>query len=103
MIEKILSDGQTGVDRAALDMAINLGKDHFGWCPKGRTAEDGVIPLRYSLKETESEGYEERNLTNIRDSDSTLILVGLGSSVDTISDGTKLIVEELYKSCKPYY
>ncbi len=53
MIEKILSGGQTGVDRAALDMAINLGIDHFGWCPKGRRAEDGVIPLRYSLEETE--------------------------------------------------
>jgi hypothetical protein len=66
MIEKILSDGQTGVDRAALDMAINLGKDHFGWCPKGRTAEDGVISLRYSLKETESEGYEERTLREKR-------------------------------------
>jgi hypothetical protein len=102
MIEKILSGGQTGVDRAALDMAINLGIDHFGWCPKGRRAEDGVIPLRYSLKETESEGYEERTLENIRDSDATLILIGLGFSVNTISDGTKLTVEELNKSCKPY-
>jgi hypothetical protein len=103
MIEKILSSGQTGVDRTALDMAIKLGIDHFGSCPKGRTAEEGVILLRYFLNETESEGYEERTLTNIRDSDPTLILIGLGSSVDTISDGTKLIVEELYKSCKPYY
>jgi hypothetical protein len=102
MIEKILSGGQSGVDRAALDMAINLGIDHFGWCPKGRRAEDGVIPLRYSLKETESEDYEERTHRNIKDSDATLILVGLGSSVDTISDGTKLTVEELNKSSKPY-
>ncbi len=102
MIEKILSGGQTGVDRAALDMAINLGIDHFGWCPKGRTAEDGVISLRYSLKETESEGYEERTLKNIRDSDATLILIGLGTSVNTISDGTKLTVEELNKRSKPY-
>ena len=92
MIEKILSGGQSGVDRAVLDIAINLGIDHFGWCPKSRRAEDGVIPLRYSSKETESEGYEER----------TLILVGLGSSVDTISDGTKLTVEELNKNSKPY-
>jgi hypothetical protein len=92
MVEKILSGGQTGFDRAALDMAINLGINHFGWCPKGRRAQDGVIPQRYSLKETKSEGYEER----------TLILVGLGSSVDTISDGTKLTVEELNKSSKPY-
>ncbi len=50
MIEKILSCGQTGVDRAALDMSINLGIDHFGWCPKGRRAEDGVIPLSIRLK-----------------------------------------------------
>jgi len=102
MIEKILSGGETDVDRAALDMAINLGKDYFGWCPKGRTAEDGVISLRYSLKETESEGYEERTLRNIRDSDATLILIGLGTSVNTISDGTKLTVEELNKRSKPY-
>ena len=66
MIEKILSGGQTGVDRAALDMAINLGIDHFGWCPNGRTAEGRVIPLRYSLKETKSEGYEERTLREKR-------------------------------------
>jgi hypothetical protein len=92
MIEKILSGGQSGVDRAALDMAINLGIDHFGWCPKGTRAQDGVIPQRYSLRETESEDYKER----------TLILIGLDSSVNTISDGTKLIVEELNKSCKPY-
>ncbi len=57
MIEKILIGRQTGVDRAALDMAINSGIDYFWWWPKGRTAEDGVFPLRYSLKETESEGY----------------------------------------------
>jgi hypothetical protein len=92
MIEKILSGGQTGVNRAVLDLAINLGIDHFGWSSKDRRAEDGVIPLRYSLKETESEGFEER----------TLILIGLDSSVNTISDGTKLTVEELDKSCKPY-
>jgi hypothetical protein len=92
VFEKILSGGQSGLDRAVLDIAINLGIDHFGWFPKGRTAQDGVIPLRYSLRETESEGYEER----------THILIGLDSSVDAISDGTKLTVEELNKSSKPY-
>ena len=51
---KIISGGQTGVDRAALDFAIEHGIEHGGWCPLGRLAEDGVIPERYRLKETES-------------------------------------------------
>ena len=51
MIEKIISGAQTGADRAALDAAIELGIPHGGWVPKGRLAEDGVIPPRYQLKE----------------------------------------------------
>jgi hypothetical protein len=71
---RIISGGQTGVDRAALDMAIELGIQHGGWCPVGRRAEDGTIDLRYKLKETASEDYGERTLFNVRDSDGTLIL-----------------------------
>jgi len=60
-IEKIISGGQTGADRAALDFAIEHGLPHGGWCPKGRRAEDGTIPDHYQLKETPSEDYQQRN------------------------------------------
>lgn len=71
---RILSGGQTGVDRAALDWAIAHGIPHGGWCPKHRLAEDGPIPLRYDLIETASEDPAERTLLNVRDSQGTLIL-----------------------------
>jgi hypothetical protein len=71
---KIISGGQTGVDRAALDVAIELGIPHGGWCPKGRLAEDGPIPDRYQLSETESADYPARTERNVADSDATLIL-----------------------------
>jgi predicted Rossmann fold nucleotide-binding protein DprA/Smf involved in DNA uptake len=71
---KILSGGQTGVDRAALDIAIELGIPHGGWCPKGRVSEDGVIPSQYQLVEMESELYADRTRQNIIDSEGTLIL-----------------------------
>jgi len=70
----ILSGGQTGVDRAALDAALEAGAPCGGWCPEGRLAEDGPIPERYPLKELPYAGYEERTLQNIRDSDGTLIV-----------------------------
>ncbi len=73
-IRKIVSGGQTGVDRAALDVAIYLGIEHGGWCPAGRFAEDGLIPEIYRLRETESSDYAERTERNVIDSDGTLIL-----------------------------
>ena len=73
-IERIVSGGQTGVDRAALDVALELGVDHGGWCPLGRRAEDGVIPDRYSLLETDSPDYSSRTEANVIDSDATLII-----------------------------
>lgn len=73
-LERIVSGGQTGVDRAALDVAIDLGIPHGGWCPKGRLAEDGTIPSRYSLQEMESADYTVRTEQNVLDSDGTLIL-----------------------------
>ena len=72
---RVLSGGQTGVDRAALDAAIDLGLPVGGWCPKGRLAEDGVIPARYPLIETRSPLYAERTEWNVRDTDATLVLV----------------------------
>ncbi|MEJ5357425.1 MAG: putative molybdenum carrier protein [Desulfobacterales bacterium] len=74
MIRKIVSGGQTGVDRAALEVAIHLGIPHGGWVPRGRRAEDGPLPARYRLRETASEDYAERTFRNVRDADGTLIL-----------------------------
>ncbi|MDE3068265.1 MAG: putative molybdenum carrier protein [Verrucomicrobiota bacterium] len=72
---KIISGGQTGVDRAALDFAIRLGLEHGGWCPRGRLAEDGPIAPRYRLRETESSDYGERTEKNALEADATLIIV----------------------------
>jgi len=71
---RIVSGGQTGVDRAALDAAIALGIPHGGWCPRGRLAEDGPIPDCYDLTETDSAEYWVRTKRNVVDSDATLIL-----------------------------
>ena len=70
----VVSGGQTGVDRAALDAAMELGLPVGGWCPAGRAAEDGTIDLRYPLVETPSADPAQRTEWNVRDSDATLIL-----------------------------
>ena len=70
----IVSGGQTGADRAALDVAMELGIPHGGWVPKGRAAEDGAIPARYCVTETGSSAYDERTKLNVQDSDGTLII-----------------------------
>jgi hypothetical protein len=72
-LSKIISGGQTGADRAALDWAIERGIPHGGWCPKGRKAEDGTIDQRYNLVETPSEDYSQRTEWNVRDSDGTAV------------------------------
>lgn len=61
-IKKIVSGGQTGVDRAALDVAIKLNIPVGGWCPKGRKAEDGTIDAKYPLRETKTSDYETRTM-----------------------------------------
>ena len=73
MLQKIISGGQTGADRAALDFAIQRGIPHGGWCPRGRLAEDGVIPAPYQVSETPSPDYAQRTEWNVRDSDGTVI------------------------------
>ncbi len=73
-VTRIISGGQTGVDRGALDAAIVLGIAHGGWCPKGRRAEDGPIADKYQLTETDSIDYTIRTEKNVADSDGTLIL-----------------------------
>ena len=94
---KIVAGGQTGVDRAALDGAIAWGVCHGGWCPKGRKAEDGIIPRRYRLKETRSPAYNVRTRWNVRESDGTLII----SANHLIVGGTKLTAEFAESLKKP--
>jgi hypothetical protein len=69
----IISGGQTGADRAALDFAIERGIPHGGWCPRGRLAEDGVISSRYTVRDTPSRRYAQRTEWNVRDSDATIV------------------------------
>ncbi len=73
-LEKIVSGGQTGVDRGALDAALAAGFACGGWCPEGRLAEDGEIPARYLMEVLAGSGYEKRTLQNVLDSDGTAIL-----------------------------
>ncbi|MDZ4656918.1 MAG: putative molybdenum carrier protein [Bythopirellula sp.] len=70
----IVSGGQTGADRAALDFAIRFGIPHDGWCPRGRLAEDGSLDECYQLQETSSRKYDQRTRWNVRDSDATLVV-----------------------------
>ena len=75
VIERVVSGGQTGADRAALDWALARGVPHGGWCPAGRIAEDGTIPPRYRLTEMpDGGGYRQRTKANVRDADATLLL-----------------------------
>ena len=74
MLKKIVSGGQTGVDRAALDAAIRMGIPHGGWIPKGRLTEDGPLTERYHLDEMPTDSYPERTEKNVLDSDGTLII-----------------------------
>ncbi len=74
MRRRVISGGQTGVDRAALDVALELGIPCGGWCPRGRLAEDGRIADRYPLDETPTPDYVQRTEWNVRDADATLVL-----------------------------
>ena len=96
-IPKIVSGGQTGVDRAALDVALELGVPCGGWCPKGRRAEDGPIDLCYPLRETSSRDYRVRTEKNVKEADGTLILTqGLARG------GTALTIHLAQKHRKPH-
>ncbi len=98
LVKKIISGGQTGVDRAALDAALAFGLSCGGWCPKGRKAEDGPIDALYPLRETSSTNYAVRTEKNVRDSDGTLVLTGPGQT----SAGTALTIKLAQKHKKPH-
>lgn len=95
---KIISGGQSGVDRAALDFAIKHKLDCGGYCPKGRLAEDGVISGIYNLTETTSSFYKERTRLNVEKSDALLVIYQ-----NNIGSGTKLAIETAKKLKKDYY
>ena len=97
MIEKIISGGQTGADRAALDCAIEHGIPHGGWCPKGRLAEDCPIDARYQLQETPGSSYLQRTEWNVRDTDGTVIF----SITPGLSGGSKKTLDLAKKRNKP--
>lgn len=97
LLNKLVSGGQTGADRAALDFALTHGISHGGWCPKGRKAEDGPIDARYQLKETPANSYIQRTEWNVRDSDGTVVF----SIAAALKDGSKTTVVLAHKHGKP--
>src|SRR5437868_6551707 len=100
MIKKIISGGQTGPDRAALDIAIKLNIPHGGWCPKGRLAEDGIIENSYKLSETPSSDPAQRTEWNVRDSDATVIF-SISPRLSGGSAKTKALARQYRKPCLP--
>ena len=97
---KIVSGGQTGVDRAGLEAAIALGLPYGGWVPKGRLAEDGVVPLKYAgMQEHTSSNYAVRTKANVRDSDATLII----APSLPLSRGTMLTLRTAERLPRPHH
>lgn len=97
-LERIVSGGQTGVDRAALDVALLLGIACGGWCPRGRKAEDGIIAQRYPLRETPSGDYRQRTRANVFTADGTLILYP-----GRLTGGTALTARIAQRASRPCY
>jgi hypothetical protein len=98
LVERIVSGGQTGADRAALDFAVAHGIPHGGWCPQGRLAEDGAIAAGYALRETPTPYYTERTEWNVRDSDATVII----SLARELTGGSKATMECAGRLGKPW-
>jgi len=94
---KIVSGGQTGVDRAALDAAVERGVETGGWCPERRKAEDGIIPEKYQVKELHGSDYRQRTKRNIIDSDGTAIIY-----FGYPTGGTEQTIVFCIKERKPY-
>lgn len=96
-LQKIVSGGQTGVDRGALVAALEHGFPCGGWCPEGRVAEDGRIPDRYPVTELAGSGYRQRTIRNIVDSDGTVICY-----VGEVTGGTKLTLSQCLRKDRPF-
>jgi len=94
---KIISGGQTGVDRAALDVALNHGIDCGGWCPAGRLDEFGRIPDRYPITELEQGGFTQRTLENVKDSEGTAVIY-----LEKLRGGTEFTVQCCIELRRPY-
>ncbi|MGE0653426.1 MAG: putative molybdenum carrier protein [Alphaproteobacteria bacterium] len=99
---RVISGGQTGVDRAALDAARAAGLAIGGWCPRGRLAEDGTIPAIYPLRETPGREPAARTRANVAEADATLILVP-GADSATWGEGTRLTREFARDLGKPFH
>ena len=97
LVEAIVSGGQSGVDRAALDVALALGLACGGWCPRGRRAEDGPIDEHYPLAETPLAAYGQRTAWNVRDSDATLVLLR-----HRPTGGTRLTIAQAARAGRPW-
>ncbi|MEO5331973.1 MAG: putative molybdenum carrier protein [Magnetococcus sp. YQC-5] len=97
MLKRIISGGQTGVDRAALDFAMSMAIPVGGWCPKGRKADDGPISPLYPLRETPTSDYRQRTYWNMRDCDGALIF-----HRGHLSGGTLLTVQLARKMDKTH-
>lgn len=97
VIKHIISGGQTGVDRAGLDVALELGIPCGGWCPNGRRAVDGRIPDKYPLVETPAHNYNTRTRLNVHDADGTLII-----NRGPLGEGTAYTVRLAQQQHKPH-
>lgn len=95
-LSRIVSGGQSGVDRGALDAALQAGFPCGGWCPRGRQAEDGPIAANYPLVELAG-GYSARTLANVRDSGATVIIY-----FDQLEGGTESTLSFCIERGKPY-
>ena len=93
----IVSGGQTGADRGAMEAAMDCGVSHFGFCPKGRLAEDGTIPATYNVYELKTKSYPERTNRNVEYADATLVFYS-----EEIEGGTALTIKSAQKYNRPY-
>jgi hypothetical protein len=103
---QLMSGGQSGVDRAVLDVALARGIAYGGWCPKGGWAEDlpeppGLLAKYPKLKETPLADPAQRTEWNVRDADACMIIVDAGGL--DVSAGTALAQDLAHRQRKPVF